>query len=282
MKLLDILQRTQPPIPWQEGDNIPWNEPAFSQRMLAEHLTQAHDRASRRSHIIDHHVAWIHDDVLHEQPSRILDLGCGPGLYANRLAALGHRCVGIDYSPASIAYAQEQSRQAGLTATYRQEDIRAAEYDDGFDLVMLLFGELNVFSRDNANHILTKAFAAMRPGGQLLLEPHLYHTLVPAPEAMNTWFTSPGGLFAPDPHLVLMEKHWDELTSILTIRYYIIDATTAAVTRYAQSMQAYTEIEYRELLSAVGFEQIENLPGLAHDRITPASDFCAIVAHKPT
>ena len=281
MKLLDILQRSHPPIPWQEGDNIPWHEPAFSGRMLAEHLSQAHDHASRRSSIIDHHVAWIHEHLLREHPARILDLGCGPGLYANRLAALGHACVGIDYSPASIAYAQEQALQAGRSTTFRHEDMRVAEYGNDFDLVMLLFGELNVFSRDDASHILTKAFDALRPGGQLLLEPHLHDSLIPAPATTNTWFTSSGGLFAPDPHLVLLEKHWDDATSILTIRYYIIDATSAAVTRYAQSMQAYTEAEYRELLSTIGFRQIEILPGLAHDRITPASDFCAIVAHKP-
>ena len=27
------------PEPWDEGDNIPWNEPGFSRRMLREHLT---------------------------------------------------------------------------------------------------------------------------------------------------------------------------------------------------------------------------------------------------
>lgn len=31
-------------------------------------------------------------------PTRILDLGCGPGLYTSRLARLGHCCVGIDFS----------------------------------------------------------------------------------------------------------------------------------------------------------------------------------------
>lgn len=35
----------------------------------------------------------------------MLDLGCGPGLYSHRLATLGHRVHGIDFGPASIAYA---------------------------------------------------------------------------------------------------------------------------------------------------------------------------------
>jgi SAM-dependent methyltransferase len=282
LNLLDLLQRAQPPIPWQEGDNIPWNEPAFSARMLSEHLTQAHDRASRRSHLIDQHIAWIHQELLQERPARILDLGCGPGLYSNRLALLGHSCVGIDYSPASIAYAQEYALQTNLAATYLHEDMRAAPYGEGYDFVMLLFGELNVFSRADAATILAKSYAALEPGGLLLLEPHVYDSLVPAPNATNQWFSSPGGLFSPSPHLVLTEEHWNPAISTLTRRYYVVDATTAAVTRYAQSMQAYTPAEYKQLLSDVGFANTEILPGLAHDRITPASEFHAIVAQKPT
>ncbi len=107
MNLLDLVQRVPTPTPWSEGDNIPWNDPAFSMRMLREHLSQEHDAASRRTEKIETHIAWIHREWLPKRPSRILDLACGPGLYTSRLARLGHACIGIDYSPASIAYAEE-------------------------------------------------------------------------------------------------------------------------------------------------------------------------------
>ena len=106
LKLLDIIHRQDHPKPWAEGEKIPWNDPEFSKRMLREHLSQEHDAASRRFEIIDKHVSWIHNHILNGNPTRILDLGCGPGLYTNRLARLGHQCVGIDFSPASIAYAR--------------------------------------------------------------------------------------------------------------------------------------------------------------------------------
>jgi len=128
LKLIDIIRRQSVPKPWDEGEKIPWNDPDFSRRMLNEHLSQEHDAASRRFEIIDKHVKWIHNQVLKGNPTRILDLGCGPGLYTNRLARLGHRCVGIDFSPASIAYAREQAEEAGLECTYIHQDIRAADY----------------------------------------------------------------------------------------------------------------------------------------------------------
>ena len=86
MNLLDVINRTDIPAPWSEGEKIPWDDPAFSERMLREHLSQEHDAASRRFEKIDAHVDWIHHELLSGRATRILDLGCGPGLYASRLA----------------------------------------------------------------------------------------------------------------------------------------------------------------------------------------------------
>ncbi len=64
MNLLDLVNRPIPPAPWSEGEKIPWNEPAFSARMLREHLSQEHDAASRRAAIIDRQVDWIFNTPL--------------------------------------------------------------------------------------------------------------------------------------------------------------------------------------------------------------------------
>ena len=76
MKLNDLISRDPDPKPWSEGDNIPWNDEAFSQRMLKEHLSQEHHAASRKFDRIDQHVSWIHDQVLDGKHSKIIDLGC--------------------------------------------------------------------------------------------------------------------------------------------------------------------------------------------------------------
>ena len=68
---------------WRGAYKIPWDNPDFSGRMLAEHLSQDHDLASRRIEWIDRQVAWIHDELLGGRAARILDLGCGPGFYSH-------------------------------------------------------------------------------------------------------------------------------------------------------------------------------------------------------
>ena len=225
MNLEDIIRRTETPEPWDEGDKIPWDDPEFSRRMLHEHLSQTHDMASRRVSLIEHHVAWIHRSLLAESPGRVLDLGCGPGLYTSRLAALGHECFGIDFSPASIDYAQSNSDQnSNHAVTYRRGDVRRTVYGDGYDLVMLIFGEFNMFSREDARAILRKAHDALRQTGRLLLEVHTHEFVEAMGRAGTSWRSSEGGLFSDRPHLVLNESFWHDQHSVATRRMFVIDA----------------------------------------------------------
>lgn len=280
MHVVDIVNRNPNPGPWSEGDNIPWNEPEFSQRMLAEHLTQAHNAASRRFEIVDAHVDWVHRQLLKQKPSRVLDLGCGPGLYSNRLAQLGHRCTGIDFGPASIAYARGTAQGESLTAEFVHADLRQADFGRGYDLAMLIYGEFNIFNADDARHILQKTERALQSGALLLLEPHTYAAVRNFGHAPAHWSSSTGGLFSAQPHLVLTESMWQPDTQTTTRRYFVVDAATGGVTRYAQTFQAYTIAQYRQLLAESGFEIIDILPALGGTPPGLQPNLFAVVAQK--
>jgi SAM-dependent methyltransferase len=280
MNLFDIIQRTPTPAPWAEGDKIPWNDPDFSRRMLREHLSQAHDAASRRSSIIDEHLEWIQREVLHNRSSRVLDLGCGPGLYSSRLAQRGHTCVGIDFSPASVEYAREVANAQQLACDYRLDDVRHADYGTGYDLAMFIFGESNVFRPEELRHILGKAYAALNDGGHILLEVHPLAVVRRLGHQHTTWYTLEQGLFSDRPHLVLFESFWDEMQAVAIERFYIVDAETGAVTPHSSSMQAYTDEQYHYALQIAGFTDITFYPSLIGAPDERQKDLIAIVARK--
>jgi len=267
MHIIDIINRKRIPIPWDEGDNIPWNDAHISWRMLGEHLSQAHDSASRRVDTIEQHIQWIHETILQGKTSRILDLACGPGLYTTRLALQDHKCVGIDYSPASIIYAIEQADLHDIACTYLHEDIRTAVYGSDFDLVLLIFGEFNVFKTEDASVILRKIYDALLPGGSVILECHTYEGVKKLGLEDRSWDSVHQGLFSEQPYLCLEESVWNRETHTTTIRYYIINAESAAVTRHAQTIQAYSHEEYTGLLESCGFRNISFEPSLrgTHD-----------------
>ena len=280
MKLLDVVHREDGPRPWAEGEKIPWDDPDFSRRMLREHLSQEHDAASRRFKIIDGHVKWIHTHVLKEVPSQILDLGCGPGLYTSRLARLGHRCVGIDFSPASIARAKKEAGKADLQCSYIQRDIRTMDYGHGYGLVILVFGEFNVFRPAEARGILEKARRALAADGLLLLEPHTFEAVRKMGEQSSSWHSAQRGLFSDEPHVCLQESFWDAESSVAITRYYVIDATTGKVTRHSASVQAYKNEQYQSLLAECGFGEVEICSSLDGNIEGAGSDFTVIVSQK--
>jgi SAM-dependent methyltransferase len=275
--LLNVIHREMVPKPWAEGEKIPWNDPEFSRRMLKEHLSQRHDAASRRTRTIKKHVDWIHTRVLDENPSRILDLGCGPGLYTARLSGLGHACHGIDFGPASIDYA---IKHAPENCSYTLGDIRTTDFGSGYDLVMLINGEFNVFKPKDARLILKKACAALNPGGVLVLEVSTFDAVYETGNQPATWYSAENELFADEPHLCLMESFWDDEASVAIERYYIVDAASGEVTRHSASSQAYTEDGFREILSEAGFSAIDTYPSLMGKENPSQRELFVLVAHK--
>ena len=280
MNLMDIVNRTAVPAPWAEGEKIPWNEPGFSARMLHEHFNQDHDAASRRSTIIDNQVEWTHHTLLEDRPVKVLDLGCGPGLYTSRLARRGCSCTGIDFSPASIAYAVEQTHKGIMDCTYIEGDLRKVDFGTGFGLVLFIYGELNVFRPQEVQLILQKAWTALDPDGMLVLEPHTFEAVRGLGLASSNWYSAKAGLFSETPHLYLQENFWDESSGTATSRYYVIQATNGAVSRFASTTQAYTDAQYRELLQSIDFREVKFHPSLEGKENQQEQILMAITARK--
>lgn len=87
MDISTIISGSRPMSLSSEESKIPWDDPAFSQRMLENHLSQDHDWASRKLAVIEQQVAWVASQL--PASVRILDLGCGPGFYTRLLAERG-------------------------------------------------------------------------------------------------------------------------------------------------------------------------------------------------
>jgi SAM-dependent methyltransferase len=262
---LDSIAARPSPRPWAEGDNLPWDDPGFSERMLGEHLSQDHDLASRRKPIVDGHLEAIAGLLPGGRPARVLDLACGPGLYAHRLARRGHHCHGIDFAPAAIRHARSVAAADGLDCTFERADLRTAAFGEGYDLVLLLYGQPNVFRREEAAGIVGRAYEALLPGGRLLLELQTAEAVRRLGARPATWSAAPSGLFSDRPHVLLEEGEWDEASRSATERWYVVDAATAAVRRHAMTTCAYTEGEIVGMLEAAGFSSPEVRPSLGPD-----------------
>jgi 2-polyprenyl-3-methyl-5-hydroxy-6-metoxy-1,4-benzoquinol methylase len=75
--------------------------------------------------------------LLPAPPGRVLDVGCGPGLTARRLAAAGYDVTGVDYNERAVAFGELLVPEA----TFVRADIRALArvgFAPGFDAAVCI------------------------------------------------------------------------------------------------------------------------------------------------
>lgn len=237
---------------WDGDYKIPWDDPGFSRRMLREHLSQEHDLASRKSGMIDAQVAWIHANACGGKPMRILDLGCGPGLYMLRLAGFGHGCKGVDFGPASVAYARATLPESCEVVS---GDLRQVDFGGGFDIAMMLYGELNVFSPAECAALLRKARAALASGGLLLVEAQAHEAVRRCGQAANSWYKTDSGLFSERPHYCLIENEWNEAETVAVQRFHVLVEGEGRAGIYRSTSKAWTDQELQRLFQEAGFQE---------------------------
>lgn len=105
----------------------------------------------------------------------LLELGCGTGRHAVRLAELGYRVLGIDRSPGMLASAQElrERQPSGLADRLQFEsgDVRDWRSARRFPVVLSLFHVLSYQSTDaDIRNMLATVAAQLQPGGLFIAD----------------------------------------------------------------------------------------------------------------
>ena len=254
---LSMLANRSDPIPWTSGHKIPWDDPSFSERMLREHLNQNHDLASRSLSKVVSQVEYLHSEIVTNK-GRVLDLGCGPGLYCREFSKRGYECTGIDISPASIAYAREFDR----SSIYRLEDVTSAYFGDGYMLAMMLFGEFQAFEPRIASGLLSRMKRSVIPGGVVVLEVFSEEKIESMGQQSSSWRSMSSGLFSESPHLHLQEHFWFPSDRVAVGRHYIV-GENGDVLEYRDTLKSYSDAEYTELFKKLGFQNILLVPSLS-------------------
>lgn len=155
------------PEPWSVSTvKELWTRPHLASQMLEHHLSQESEHSSRLLPAVERIVEWI-DGQLDLSGKRVIDLGCGPGLYARRMARRGARVTGVDFSANSIDYARTRDMHNVdyLVADYLEDDLPT-----GFDIAVLIYCDYCVLSPDNRLRLLGRIRDLLRPGGRFVVD----------------------------------------------------------------------------------------------------------------
>lgn len=278
MNLDLIMQLQQKPEPFTPGELLFWDDPHISAQMLAAHLDPNHDLASRRPETIQRSVDWLVAMLGLQAGNSVLDLGCGPGLYAARLAEKALRVTGVDYSRRSIAYAIQYAAEHHLDIRYRYQDYLTLEDESLYDAALLIYGDFCPLSADQRKKLLGNVHHALKPGGYFVLD-----VTTPIHRKKygnrNGWYAVETGFWKPDPHVVLEEGFDYPEQSIFLDQAIVIEAS-GQVSVYRNWFQDFSRKTITDELEQAGFVVQSVWNDLLGTPFTENTEWIGLVAQK--
>jgi SAM-dependent methyltransferase len=179
---------------------------------------------------------------------RVLDLGCGHGRIANRLAARGAHVTGLDATRLFIQRARTSADELALTnVEYVEGDMRALPFESStFDTVISWFTSFGYFDDDENRRVLDETQRVLKPGGRLAIEMNNLAELLPR------W--QPVTVIERDGALAIDRARYDPVSGRAhTERTIVRDGVTRRLTF---SARMFMPVELRDWLTDAGFDDV--------------------------
>jgi SAM-dependent methyltransferase len=249
-KFIELMEK---PEPYAPGDLDFWDDEHISKRALEAHLDPDTDAASRRPEFMDASMRFIAKTAGGLRGKKVLDLGCGPGLYAQRLRAEKAIVTGLDISRSSIAYAKREAKRLHLDIDYRRMDFLKMDFDEEFDLALQIYGEVCTMTPSDRGVFLKKVHRALKPGGLFIFD-------VITKESQSwlsgrSWQARESGFWKPGPYLVL-EYGADYEDGTLHLDQYAIFDEKGKLDLCRIWTTCFTPQSVTEMLEANGFQAV--------------------------
>ncbi len=179
-----------------------------------------------------------------ERGSEVLDLACGHGRIANRLAAAGARVSGLDATVQFLERARAEAAANNLAVEYVEGDMRTLPWpDESFDGVISWFTSFGYFDDDENRGVLAEARRVLRPGGRLLIEANNLVALLPR------W--RPESVIERDGDFVI-DRRWLDPTSGRALTERVV-VRNGRVRRFRFSVRMFLAVELGDWLRQAGF-----------------------------
>ncbi len=89
---------------------------------------------------------------------QLLDIGCGPGVYAEKFVALGYQVTGVDYSEGPSPMRDSASKQQ-LNITYLFDNYLEMALPQQFDFITLIYCDYGALNPEERKLLLNNVLA---------------------------------------------------------------------------------------------------------------------------
>ncbi len=275
---LDKINTRPKPFEFYTASDL-WTDEHTSKQMLSFHLNEEIDVSSRTAAFMDRSVEWIASHFNIAAGTKIADFGCGPGLYATRLARRQADVTGIDFSKRSIQHAQEVASSEGLSIHYVNQNYFEFEIDDRFQLILMIMCDFCALSPKQRRHMLSKFHALLESGGSVLLDVFSLTAFEQREEAAQYETNLLDGFWSPNKYYGFLNTFKYEQEKVILDKYTLVEATRTRIVY--NWLQYFTPKTLEKELAECGFAVEKFCSDVAGSPYNPESTEFAVVAKKP-
>ncbi|MCL1795896.1 MAG: class I SAM-dependent methyltransferase [Clostridia bacterium] len=250
-----------------------WEDAHISKHMLKAHLNPELDAASRNPRFMRESVRFI---ATLQPGGDLLDLGCGPGLYAELFSDAGFTVTGMDLSDRSIEYARTSARDKGKAITYVKQNYLSLAIEDAFDVITLIYCDFGVLAPDIRLRFLRKILRALRPGGRFIVDVFTQNAYKEFSEQRTITYEK-SGFWSPEEYLCV-KRGCLYGESVILEQYNVI--TAEAVQTYNIWNEMFTEETLSRVLGVAGFSDVSFYADVCGGQRSPMDKTLCAVATK--
>ncbi len=275
----DLRRNNERPAPFAHlTTETLWTDPYLSEQMLGFHLDGTVDLSSRKTSFIEASVRWMVEAFRVGPGSRVLDLGCGPGLYTNRLARTGASVTGVDFSRRSIAHAREVAEREGLAVDHVHADYLAWEPTGLFDLILMIFCDYSALAPWQRESLRDRVVRVLAPGGAVLFDVASGAGLAEEEESASYSVHPAGGFWSPSPYFEFHNRFVYKPEAVTLDRYEIVEADRSRA--FFNWLQHFEPETLEAELGRAGLRVESVLGDVAGMRFDPLLPEFAVVARR--
>ena len=105
------------------------------------------------------------------RPETILDLACGEGTFAVRMAKKGFKVTGVDLSSHLLQLARERAKKENVNVEFLLQDMRSLPFEERYDLVTCWYDSLNyLLEMEDLERAFAGVYRGLKRGGLFIFD----------------------------------------------------------------------------------------------------------------
>lgn len=272
-----LLKFMQKPRLYEPSSHKFWNDEHISKGMLEAHLNKEWEAATRKYDFVLKSVEWICGIAPPIQYNKLLDLGCGPGIYATLFKHRGYDVTGVDFSERSINYAIDNAKKENLDIKYICQNYLDIVLEEKFDVITLIYCDFGVLSTIDREILLKKIYSMLNPNGLLIFDVFTPNMHEDKKEYKSWSYFNNGGFWCENPHGCLESLYRYEDSTILNQSIIVTDCEVKC---YNIWEHMFTCENLLSELKVAGNWDVEFYSNVAGERYFESSKTICTVARK--